>query len=100
FQLVDNALVAAHRAVKPLEVAVDYEDQVVQLFARGDGKCAERLHFIRLAVADEGPHLTRGLLDEAAVFQIAHEACLVNRVERPNAHGNGWETPEIRHEPW
>jgi hypothetical protein len=33
-QLVDDAAVAAHRAVQPLQVAVDHPDQVVQLLAR------------------------------------------------------------------
>ena len=33
FKLVDDALVAAHRAVEPLQVAVDDEDQIVELLA-------------------------------------------------------------------
>src|SRR4029453_16731400 len=33
-QLLDDLAVAAHRAVETLQVAVDYEDQVVELLAR------------------------------------------------------------------
>ena len=40
-----------------------------------------------------------GLLDQPAILQIPHEARLVDRVERANAHRNRRETPEIRHQP-
>jgi hypothetical protein len=56
-QLLDDLAVAAHRAVQPLQVAVDDEDQVVQLLARGQRDRAQRLRLVRLAVAQEGPDL-------------------------------------------
>ena len=99
FEFVDDALVAAHRAVEPLQVAVDDEDQVVELFARAEGDGAEGVDFIGFAVADEGPDLAVGLLDQAAVFEVAHEARLVDRVQRADAHGDGGEVPEVRHQP-
>ena len=34
FQFLNDAAIAAHRAVKPLQVAVNDEDQVVEFFAR------------------------------------------------------------------
>src|SRR6185437_5219618 len=34
FQLLDDAAVAAHRPVEPLQVAIDHEDQVVELLTR------------------------------------------------------------------
>ena len=34
FEFLDDLAVAAHRAVEPLQVAVDDEDQVVELLAR------------------------------------------------------------------
>ena len=43
FELLDDLAVAAHRAVEALEVAVDDEDEVVELLARGQRDRAERL---------------------------------------------------------
>src|SRR6185437_988042 len=76
------------------------KNEVVQLFARADGESAEGFNLIRLAVTEEGPDLARGLLDETAIFEVAHEASLVNSVERADSHRNCGETPEIGHEPW
>ena len=39
----------------------------------------------------------RGMM--LAVLQVAHEARLVDGVDRPDAHGNRRELPEIRHQP-
>ena len=99
FELVDDARVAADGAVETLEVAVDDEDEVVELFARAEADGAEGVDFIGFAVADEGPDLAVGLLDEAAVFEVLHEAGLVDGVERADAHGDGGELPEVLHEP-
>ena len=43
FELLDDLAVAAHRAVEPLQVAVDDEDEVVELLARRQRDRAERL---------------------------------------------------------
>ena len=100
FQFVDDLAVAAHRTVQPLQVAVDDEDQVVELFARGRASMrAQRFGLVHLAVAQERPDLARRLRDDAAVLQIAHEARLVDRVDRPEAHRYRRELPEIRHQP-
>ncbi len=64
---------------------------------RRDG--AEGVDLVGLAVADEGPDLAVGLLDEAAVLQVLHEARLVDGVERADAHGDGGELPEVLHQP-
>ena len=55
FQLLDDLAVAAHRAVEPLQVAVDDEDQVVELLARGERDGAERFGLVAFAVAQERP---------------------------------------------
>ena len=99
FQLIDDALVAAHRAVQALQVAVDDEDQVVEFFPRAEGDGAQGIHLVGLAVADKRPDLAIGLLDQAAVLQVPHEARLVDRVQRADAHGDGGKLPEIRHQP-
>ena len=54
-ELLDDLAVAAHRAVEPLQVAVDDEGQVVEALARGDVERAERLGLVGLAVAEERP---------------------------------------------
>ena len=57
FQFLDDLAVAAHRAVEPLQVAVDDEDQVVELLARGQRDRAERFRLVAFAVAEERPHV-------------------------------------------
>jgi hypothetical protein len=58
-ELLHDLAVAAHRAVEPLQVAVDDEDEVVELLAGGDADGAERLRLVHLAVAEEAPHRER-----------------------------------------
>ena len=59
-ELLDDLAVAAHRTVEPLQVAVDDEDQVVELLARGERDRAERFRLVGLAVAEERPDLLIG----------------------------------------
>ena len=59
FQLLNDLAVAAHRAVEPLQVAVDDEDQVVELLARGERDRAERFGLVAFAVAEERPDVLR-----------------------------------------
>ncbi len=86
-------------SIEPLQIAVDDEDQVVELFAGAEGERAHRFGLVHFAVAQEGPDLARGDGDEAAIFQVAHEARLVDGVDGAEAHGYGGEAPEIGHQP-
>lgn len=99
FQFLDDLGVAADRAVEALQVAVDDEDQVVEFLAAGQGDRAEGFRLVALAVAHEAPDLLLAGGDEAAAFQVLHEACLVDRLDRAKAHGYGGELPEVRHQP-
>ena len=99
FEFVHDLAVAAYRAIEPLQVAVDDKNQVVELLARTERERTQGLGLVRLAVAHEGPNLARSLLDQAAVLQVAHEARLVNRVQRANPHRHCREPPEIFHQP-
>ena len=99
FELLDDLAVAAHRAVEALQVAVDHEDQVVELLARRQRDGAERFGLVGLAVAEERPDLGVGLRLEAAIFEVAIEARLVDRHDRAEAHRDGRELPEVRHQP-
>ena len=99
FELVDDLAIAAHRSIEALQIAVHNEDQIVELLARGNGQGAEGFRFIGLAITYVRPNFPWRLLDETPIFEITHEASLVNRVDRSNAHRNRRETPEIGHQP-
>ena len=98
-ELLDDLPVAADRTVEALKVAVDDEDQIVELFAGGEGDGAKRFGFVGLAVAEEGPDLRVGSLLQPAILEVAHEARLVDRADRPEAHRDGRELPEVGHQP-
>ena len=61
FQLLDDLAVAAHRTVQALQVAVDHEYQVVQLFAGGKRDGTQGFRLVHLAVAEERAHTLRSL---------------------------------------
>ena len=99
FELLDDLAVAAHRAVEPLQVAVDDEHQVVELLAHRQRERAHALRLVHLAVAEESPDLAIGHRHHFAVFHVALKARLVDSHHRPQAHRHRRELPEIRHEP-
>jgi hypothetical protein len=88
--------------VEALQVAVDDEGAVVELLARGERERGNRLGLVHLAVAEEAPDaaLSRAAFggEQAAMAEVAHEARLVDRVDRADAHRAGRELPEVRHE--
>ena len=98
-ELLDDLAVAADRAVEPLQVAVDDERQVVEALAGRDVERAERLGLVGLAVAEERPDARAGRVEQAAVLEVAVEAGLVDRADRPEAHRDRRELPEVRHQP-
>ncbi len=98
-ELLDDLAVAAHRTVEALQVAVDDEDQVVELLARRERQAGHRLGLVHLPVADERPHLRLAGVGELAGHEVAVEARLRDRVERAEAHRHGGELPERGHAP-
>ena len=98
-ELLDDLAVAPHRPVEPLQVAVDHEDQVVEPLARREPDRPEALRLVHLAVAEEGPDLAVGHVDQAAVVHVFHEPGLVDRHQRPEAHRDGRELPVVGHQP-
>ncbi len=68
FQFLNDLAVAADRTVESLQVAVDDEDQVVQLFAASQRDGAERFWFVAFAVAQEGPDLLLSRVCDATIF--------------------------------
>ena len=99
-QLLDDVAVAADGAVEALEIAVDDPDQVVELFAPGEGDSAEAFRLVHFAVAKEAPNAGLGGVGQFAVLKVVVEAGLVDRVDRRQPHRDGRELPEIRHQPW
>jgi hypothetical protein len=99
FELIDDAAVAAHRAVQALQIAVDDEGQIVEALAGGQTQRADRLRLVHLAVAEEAPDAALAAVAQAAVVQIAQEARLVDRIDPAQAHRAGGELPEARHQP-
>ncbi len=98
-ELLDDLPVATHRAVEALEVAVDDEDEVVELLASGERDRAHRLGLVHLAVAHERPDLAVALLDDPAGGEVLHEARLVDRHQGAEPHRDGGELPEAGHQP-
>src|SRR5690606_8382848 len=82
-----------------LQVAVDDEDEVVELLAGGEGDRPEALRLVRLAVAEERPDAAVAGVGEPAVVQVAVEARLVDRLDGSEAHRHGGELPEAWHQP-
>ena len=95
FELLNDLAVAAHRAVESLQVAVHHPGEVVESFARGKGQRACRLWLIHLTVTEEGPDAAPRRVGEAAVVEVAVVARLIDRTDTAEAHGDGWELPEV-----
>ena len=99
-EFLDDLAVAAHRAVEALQVAVDHEDQVVELLAPREPKTAEGFGLVAFPIAQEGPHLAVPHRNLRAAVQVLHDVGLVDRLDRPQAHGDGRKLPIVRHQPW
>ena len=99
FEFLYDLPVAPHRTVQPLQVAVDHENQVVQLLARRQGDGAEGLGLVGFPVAEKRPDLATVALLETAVFQVPVEPGLVDGHDGAQPHGGRGEDPEIGHEP-
>ncbi len=56
-EVLHDLPVAAHRTIETLQVAVDDEDQVVELLARREADRTERFGLVGLTVAEKRPHL-------------------------------------------
>ncbi len=99
FEFLDDLAVATHRPIEALQVAIDDERDVVELFARRQRQSGNGLRLVHLAVAEDAPDVPVGRPGQAARLQVAHESRLVDRVQGPEAHRAGRKLPEIRHQP-
>ena len=99
FQFLDDFAVAAHRAVEPLQIAVDDPDQIVEVLARRERDGAERFRLVAFAVAEKRPDFRLFLpVHQAARLQVTVEPRLIQRHDRAEAHRDRRELPEIRHQ--
>ena len=96
FELLNDLAVAANGTVEALQVAVDDEDEVVELFAGGEGDGAERFGLVGFAVAEEGPDLGVGGGLEAAIFEIAARSAPDKWPSAGSGPWRRWETPRNR----
>ena len=96
-ELLDDLAVAPHRAVEPLQVAVDDEDQVVEMLASGHAEGADGLGLVHFAVADETPHAAAARVDEPAQVQVPVDVGLVDGGDRTQPHRHRGELPELGH---
>ena len=79
FQFLNDAAVAAHRPVQPLQVAVDDEDQIVELFARSDSASAPSDSGSSISPSPRNAQTLRSVCGMMlAVLQIAHKARLID----------------------
>ncbi len=97
-QFLDDLAVTAHRTIEPLQIAIDDEDQVVEFFPRRHADGAKRLRLVHLTVTAETPDPAAFGVGDATRVQVLEEARLVDRLDRPESHRDGWELPEIRHQ--
>ena len=95
---LDDLAVAAHRAVEALQVAVDDEDQVVEVLATGHAQGADGLDLVELAVAEEGPDAVGAGVDDLALEEIARRVGLVDGAQGAEAHRDGGVLPEVGEE--
>ena len=66
--------------------------------SRGERDGAERLRLVDLAVADEAPHAALAGVVDLAVLEVAVEAGVVERADRPEAHADRRVLPEVGHQ--
>ena len=81
-----------------MQVAVDNEDQVVELFPGSQGNGAERFRFVHLAVTEHRPDLTATRFAQTTIDQIMVKARLVDGRQGRQPHGDGRKFPELFHQ--
>ncbi|CAB4809140.1 unannotated protein [freshwater metagenome] len=66
-EFLDDLAVAAHGTIESLQVAVDHEDQVVELLSARQRNRPERFGFVALTVAQKCPHAALAGVVKASV---------------------------------
>ena len=98
-ELLDDLAVAAHRPIEPLQVAVDDEDQIVELLATGQRDRARAIPARPSRRRRKTPTPCAGGVGDLAMVEISQETRLIDRHQRPETHRHRRELPEVRHQP-
>lgn len=95
FQLLNDLAIASHRAIETLQVAVDYPDEIVQIFPACQGECSRRFRLIHFAIADKTPNPGFFRTEKAATLEVTIEARLIYGHDRRESHGHGGKLPKV-----
>ena len=98
FQFLNDFAVAAYRTIQTLQVTVNHDDQIVQLFTASHTNRTHGFRFIHLTVTAECPDFTFCCVSNTACMQVFQETCLINRHQRAQTHRYRRELPEVRHQ--
>ena len=98
-KLLDDLPVPADGSVQALQVAVDHEDQVVEVLTTRERDRTHGFRLVHLAVAHEGPDFPVRGVGQATSLEVGHEPGLVDRHQGAKAHRDGRELPELGHQP-
>ena len=98
FGFLDDLAVAAYRAVEALQVAVDDEDQVVEVLPARHPESTDGLDLVEFAVPEEGPDAVGAGVDDLPLEEIARRMGLVDGAQGPEAHRHGGVLPELGEE--
>src|SRR5207237_1051779 len=82
-ELLNDLAVAANRPVEALQVAVDDENQIVELLPSGERNRAERFRLVRLSIAEKCPDLAPCRVGMSAEVEIFQKPSLVDGHQRP-----------------
>src|SRR5262249_23556773 len=98
-ELLNDLAIAADWPVEALQIAVDDEDQIVQLLAPGERNGSEGFRLVRLSIAEKGPDLARRRVRMSTEVEIFQKPSLIDGHQRPKTHRHGRKLPELRHQP-
>src|SRR6185437_5174787 len=99
FKFLNDLSIAAYGPIEALQIAIDDEDEVVELFSGRKRDRAERFGLVGFAIAEERPNFCIRFWLQAACFEVTCKARIVNRHQGAQSHSNSWKFPEIRHQP-
>ena len=86
FKLLDDLAVTSNRTIQALQIAVNDENEIVQLLSPRQRDRALRLRLIHFSISGETPDLSILHLGKPPAIQVLHNVRLINRLERPQPH--------------
>src|SRR5690554_5027932 len=99
FQLLNNLAITPNRSIQTLQIAVNHEHQIIQIFPAGFRYTAKSFGLVGLAVTDKTPNLTVTHFNKFAAVEVLHYVGLINGLNRPKPHRYVRELPVVWHQP-